>query len=208
MGASEVCANFLRLLELPWPQAVEVFLFQMVGGRHDAQEGRISWEVNYIQEFGDPDRASKWWNNLFWYPKIRSPEEENLDWFPYWHFHYFFKIGSILKVLLSGEKALIQSGYREPGCVEFIRNGVYMASSVTWYCMLSSMIFEEMIRVKRRALVGVVCGQEVWSWPAKCDRISCPTLLLTLTWLALPQMPSLQQQQCGRSGEKRVAQFT
>ena len=37
-----------ELPRLPRPQAVEVFLLLLVGGRH---ADTISWEVNYIQEF-------------------------------------------------------------------------------------------------------------------------------------------------------------
>ena len=62
-------------MELPWPEAGEAFLL-LVGG---TRTGRISWEVNYIQEFinlllilgskpGPPTQAievaQEWWSRL------------------------------------------------------------------------------------------------------------------------------------------------
>ena len=52
-GAPLVCANFLQAMELPWPEAEEVFLHLVAVAEAMAdrrQEDRISWEVNYIQE--------------------------------------------------------------------------------------------------------------------------------------------------------------
>ena len=62
-------------------------------------------------------------------------------------------------------------------------------------------------------MVGLVCGHlagQSRGWAAKCDRISCPTLLLTLTWLHLlgnapPPANALTKRarKCAHSGGKR-----
>ena len=80
----------------------------------------------------------------------------------------------------------------------------YFAVSMAWHFKLS-MIFQEMIRVERRALVGVVCGpcagqRSVTGFPV--PRYSWPSHGSTS-----PVMPANALSNSAHSGEKR-ARFT
>ena len=71
-GASLVCANFLQAMELPWPQAGEVFLL-LVGGRLAGRQDFLGSELHsgISQHFVNPNTTGPQNGEMVW-PDIET----------------------------------------------------------------------------------------------------------------------------------------